>query len=217
MNLAGGVGLALVVATVARGDFSGAHAENHGDLGAGANTWRLYLDFTSPADQLVGIFGTVDRPLTFETWCGDPLRNTAGPFAGTHFEDIPFPGNEAWDSWVTIGTDTPFVSDVEFTPGFLGGDGSTSVIHGTSFSESNGGWFDSDPGTAETGESILIAQFTIRGFEFGGNVSWIGRDGVEMTSELFTIAGPLKCTPLPAPGTFVALALPWLVARRRRG
>ena len=202
----------LMAASAVHADYIGAHAKNLGDLGAGVNTYRFYIDFSSPADQLLAISGDEDvSPLYFQSFAGESLRNTTGPFAGTAFEDMPFPGLEAWDSWVTISSDTGPV-DAQFSPGFLGGDGTTSVIQGSSFSQAdNGGWFDSNPGSPETGEAILIAQLTFGGgtFAFGGTANWVGGDGGDPVASAFFVAA------FPAPASFLLLLAP-CVRRRRR-
>jgi hypothetical protein len=202
---------ALALTGAANADFTGAHIEDLGDLGAGVSTYRVYVDFSSPSDQLLAVSGNAAvSALYFNSLDGDALRNTAGGFAGLSFEDFPFPGIEAWDSWVTLGTDTPGASDADFSPGFLGGSGSTSVINGTSFSQAtNGGWFDSNPGTPETGESILIAQFTVANFEFGATADWQST-GSGATSSAFYV------TTVPAPGALALLGLAGVAARRRR-
>ena len=200
-------------AAPAKAEFMYAGVENLGDLGAGVNTWRVSIEFSSPSDQLLAISGNADvSPLFFNSLLGDVLRNTAGPFAGFTFEDTPFPGIEVWDSWVTIGTDVPAESDAEFTPGFLGGSGVESVINGTSFSQADdGGWFDSDPGTPEIGGSVLIAQFTVGAFELGGTATWDAGDGEVMHSPFFAYGFDS-----PAPGTTVLLGLAAVGVRRRR-
>ena len=201
---------ALALTGAANADFLGASYENLGDLGAGVDTYRVYIDFSSPTDQLLAVSGNAGvSALYFNSLDGDALRNSMGPFGGTSFEDTPFPGIEAWDSWVTINSDTGPV-DAQFSPGFLGGDGSSSVINGTSFSQAdNGGWFDSNPGTPETGESILIAQFTVANFEFGGTADWQST-GSGATSSAFYV------NTVPAPGALALLGLAGVAARRRR-
>ena len=68
---------------------------------------------------------------------------------------------------MTIGGDLPGNgdADVVFSPGFAGGDGVQSAVKGTSFSEANGGYLDSDsittPVTPDANGEILIAQFSL--------------------------------------------------------
>lgn len=206
-----GFGLAACAGT-ASADFIGASIENLGDLGAGVNTYRVFMDFDSPDDTVLAINGDdTIASLRFLSLDGDPLRNTEGAFSGTSFEDLPFPGVEAWDSWVTLGTDAPGASDAQFSPDFLGGTGSNSVIAGTSFTQvTNGGYFDSNPGTPENGGSVLVAQFTVANFSYEGTVSWQAA-GAGVSQDAFFVS-----TAVPAPGALALLGLAGVAARRRR-
>ena len=64
----------------------------------------------------------------------------------------------------------------------------------------NGGWFDANPGTPETGESLLIAQFTVEDFMFSATADWQGL-APGATSSGFMVST------VPAPGTLALLAL----------
>ena len=200
----------LAFAGLASADFVNVTVENLGDIGGGVNTWRVYANFDSPTDTLLAISGNdTVAPLVFTSLDGDALVNSS-PLGGLIQEDIPFPISDAWDSWVTIG-DTA-TQNTAFSPGFLGGDGLRSVINGTSFTQlDNGGYFDQNPGTPEQGGSILIAQFTVANFSYGGTADWQAAGAGVVNSEFFVTTG------VPAPGALALLGLAGFAARRRRG
>ena len=213
MNLAVAAS-AFAVAGLAHADYVGASIVNLGDLGSGANTYQVVIEFDSMDDQLIAVGGlpTVG-PLSFQS--SSPLMNEAGGVNGLSFEDTPFPGAAAWDSWLTVDGDTPG-GDTQFSPGFAGGDGVASVVNGTSFSETDGGYFDSNPATVTGGTGThVIAQFTLMGdFTYSGVVNWTDDTlpGGQFNSTAFSV------TTVPAPGALALLGLAGLAAgRRRRG
>lgn len=208
-----GIG-SVAVACTASASLTGAVAENLGDIGGGANTYRIYLTFDNPADTLLAVNGDSDvSSLLFQSLDGNSLVNSS-LFGGTTQEDVhnPEPISDAWDSWVTIG---PVDSDdTAFSPGFGGGPPGVAVIQGTSWGQvDNGGYFDQNPGTPVTpdGGQILIAQFTIAGaFSYEGTGSYQAGGAGDPISEAFFVM-------VPAPGALALLGLAGLAGRRRRG
>lgn len=209
----------LVAATLgapaggASAEFIGWEVQRLGDLGAGVPTWRFYLNFDSPADQLLAVGGDANvAPFALHLDDGAELVNEAGAFDGLDLEDVPSVLAAPWDSWVTIGNDSAIGNDTAFSPGFLGGGDGTSVIHGSELLHAdNGGWFDSDPGTPNgSGGSVLIAQLTFEGpwFLLEGTAWW--NDG---SSGLLREGAFLMAVPAPAAAWGVTLVL---LARRRR-
>ena len=143
-------------------------------------TYQLWATFDSFGDQLVSVGGNPDvRPLEFAA--SVPLVNNGGAFAGMSTEDLPgYPVSGLDDSWLTIGgAGNLGDNDTQFTPGFLGSEGSENVVKGSSFSSEQGNWFDPNPGSeptsAVTGPPLpgtLIAQFTIPYDASDGPGSW---------------------------------------------
>lgn len=203
-----GVGAALL-GGVADADFIGTRLERLGDLGGGTSTWRVHVEFDSPADTVLAVSGNDQVEALVFCGLGDALVNEAGPLGGLDFEDVPSLFAAEWDSWVTIGNPNAIGNDTSFSPGFLSGGDGSSVIHGSHFTQlDNGGWFDDDPGTVDgAGPSVLIAQFTIRSFALSGTLDWRpGGSGLMHTA--FAVA-------VPAPGTLLLLGLVGLAGRRR--
>lgn len=177
-------------------------------------TYRLFANFDNPADRLLAISGNAGvSALMFQS--DTPLvQDSAIIGAGLH----DTPANPAIagpnDSWVTIGGDVANgLTDTSFSPGFLGGPGG-DLISGTSFMQAdNGGYFDSNPGTAENGGSVVIAQFTLAAdvsvAEYMGTVDYVDAAG-DQISEAFAI------NLIPAPGAMALLGLAGLAGTRRR-
>ena len=187
------------------------------DLGAvGGTTYRFYADFDDPTDQLLAVSGN-QNVAGFLMTTTTVLMNDGGPFAGTKNEDFVFLG-AAWDSWVTIGASTFGTNDTDYSPGFLGSDGVSAVIVGSTLSQAdNGGWFDSNPSTAENGGTVLIAQFTVMDESDGtrgeinmtGTIDYNPAGNPPASSEFFTIR-------TPAPGVLALLGIAGLAGTRRR-
>ena len=153
-------------------------------------TYRIYAEFDDPADQVLAV--TSKGPGgPIELIADRPLFNDGGVLDGLPQEDFataPIGGPR--DSWVTIGADTLIPNDTAYTPNFLGSDGTMAVITGQGFlDQSNGGWYDSNPGTPETGTSVLLAQFSFEeGFtmlSFGGNLTYVPASTGQLTTEGF--------------------------------
>lgn len=204
---------ALIVSGSAFADFGSASYAVESAV-AGYDTYKIFLNFTSPADKLLAINGDVAGGYSAISYEGGELYNAlfAGVLADDNGQYAAFPGMEG-DSYFTIGGQT----DTSFSPGFLadntGADG--SVVNGSSFTwENNGGYFDSDPGSGafDTGSGILIAQLTVASGEditFGGTASYNSEAG-DLTFASFSV------TTVPAPGALALLGLAGL-GRRRRG
>lgn len=204
---------ALIVSGSAFADFGSASYTVESAV-AGYDTYKIFLNFTSPADKLLAINGDVAGGYSAISYEGGELYNAL--FAGVLSDDTglyaAFPGMEG-DSYFTIGGQT----DTSFSPGFLAGNTGAdgSVVNGSSFSwENNGGYFDSDPGSGafDSGSGILVAQLTVASGEditFGGTASYNSEAG-DLTFASFSV------TTVPAPGALALLGLAGL-GRRRRG
>lgn len=204
---------ALIVSGSAFADFGSATYTVESAV-AGYDTYKIFLNFTSPADKLLAINGDVAGGYSAISYEGGELYNAlfAGVLADDNGQYAAFPGMEG-DSYFTIGGQT----DTSFSPGFLadntGADG--SVVNGSSFTwENNGGYFDSDPGSGafDSGSGILVAQLTVASGEditFGGTASYNSEAG-DLTFASFSV------TTVPAPGALALLGLAGL-GRRRRG
>lgn len=204
---------ALIVSGSAFADFGSASYTVESAV-AGYDTYKIFLNFTSPADKLLAINGDVAGGYSAISYEGGELYNAlfAGVLADDNGQYAAFPGMEG-DSYFTIGGQT----DTSFSPGFLadntGADG--SVVNGSSFTwENNGGYFDSDPGSGafDSGSGILVAQLTVASGEditFGGTASYNSEAG-DLTFASFSV------TTVPAPGALALIGLAGL-GRRRRG
>lgn len=206
-------GLAVCgLGSMAAADLVGVTVTNLGDLGAGVDTYNVSVEFDAPDDALLAVGGqSGGMPLAFSS--ANPLVNDS-LLSGLALEDAPqdVPTSAVYDSWLSIsGAGT---GDTQFSPGFAGGDGSSAMVAGTSFSDASGGYFDSNPGTVSGGVgSIVIAQFTVGGgFTFSGNVNW--RNDTLPSGQFFSDS--FSVTAVPAPAAFAFLGLAGLAARRRR-
>ena len=217
----------LGLSTGALGELIGVLSTNEGDLGAGADSIRLWILFDHPGDQLLSISGNASdhNPLIFQSTT--PLIQNQTLF-GTVLGDTPA-FDAGGDSWVTIGTADPF-ADMAFSPNFIN-DGTEEKIVGTFFSHrDNGGYFDQNPGTSDgsptddpdtntdltfpkgTG-AVLIAQFTIDAgpsdfFAFEATADYNNSNG-QLTSVGFNFV-------TPSPGVIPAFLLLGLTRTRRR-
>ena len=204
---------ALIVSGSAFADFGSASYTVESAV-AGYDTYKIFLNFTSPADKLLAVNGDVAGGYSAISYEGGELYNAlfAGVLADDNGQYAAFPGMEG-DSYFTIGGQT----DTSFSPGFLAGNTGAdgSVVNGSSFTwENNGGYFDSDPGSGafDTGSGILVAQLTVASGEditFGGTASYNSEAG-DLTFASFSV------TTVPAPGALALLGLAGL-GRRRRG
>ena len=205
--------MTLTVATI--GVFVVAQPTAHADVSylsltvdeivQGYDTYRIFVNFDNETDNLLAVSGNANiAALEFEA--SHALFQNEGPLDGLLLGDRPHMFDETGaDSWVTIGGNwMAGQSDVSFSPDFLGGDGVASVINGSSFFQAdNGGYFDSNPGTPETG-SVIIAQFTLptqlQFAVFQGTLSY-GDGSDTPVDQAFAVAF------VPAPGAISVLCL----------
>lgn len=201
----------FILTSHASADFVSVEVVNLADMGGGAPTYRVVANFDNPTDAVLGV-GAIAGVGTLSFSSTTPLINAGGPFDGLKEEDFAQqPLSAAWDSYVTIGATGFLGNDTDYSPGFAGSDGVSRIIEGTSFSETNGGWFDSNPGTPRAGGSVVLAQFTLEGsFELSGVLSWkaTGQPPGEFNNELFMVT--------PAPGALAAMGLAALAGAGRR-
>ena len=144
----------------------------------GVDTWRLYAEMANPTDKVLAVSGdALFSQLEFRAE-SDLLQYEVVPdllIGDTPNQEVVLPG----DSWVTIGEE--ITEDTLFSPGFLGGDGISSVINGSYWmSPDNRGYYDSNPSTGEFGRT-LIAQFSLptgSNFRYLGTLSYNCQDEV---------------------------------------
>ena len=212
----------FIVAGSAQAAFTGVTFDNVDSTG-GLNTWRLYANFDDPTDQILAVSGNDTQALIFSTTSMGGLINDGGAFVGLKQEDFAAsPLTGARDTWLTLRVTTFAGNDTDYSPTFLNNDGVTNVLVDgmTSFSDDNDGWFDSNPGTQETGTSIAIAQFTVSSVEgpdagnisLSGNVDWVPGGNGDLTSTSFSV----DTAGVPAPGVLALLGLAGLAGTRRR-
>ena len=197
MRIACYASIALSTLTV-RGDFTGTNVVSIGEINPnGGTTFQVFAQFSSPDDWLLGVGGVSEHAAL--VYSGDTLiQNEVVP--NTYYGDVPSVVTGIGDSWITIGD--PATQNTAFSPGFLGGDGLTSLINGSYFiQEDDGGYFDSNPSSRESGGSILIAQFTVAGnFTYQGTVIYGDvEDGLSQSA--------FAATTVPAPGVLFFLAI----------
>ena len=132
----------------------------------GYDTYRVYANFTDPADQLTAVYGQDVTPLTISTTGtfyqdpnGGPLSTDVNPAAFGAFPDLEY------DSWVALGADVGPSSlsslGVDYVSFEAGGTLSIADPIG-------GAWFvlpDAEPAAFPDGSGrVLIAQLTTDGF-----------------------------------------------------
>ena len=206
---------AIAAAGVAGADYTGVTLVEVGEILPGTTTYRIFANFDAIDDRFLAVNGDANfgdaGALRFQSTAD--LVQDAGAFNGTAFGDRPnlFDLNGA-DSWVSIGINMAGNgSDTAFSPGFLGGDGASSVIVGSFFEQlDNGGYFDQNPATVE-GDGAILAQFTLptgAEWSYQGVVSWADSSGGPF-SNTFSVV-------VPAPGAVALLGLAGLAGTRRR-
>ncbi|MGB0325668.1 MAG: hypothetical protein ACPGGL_09080, partial [Phycisphaerales bacterium] len=139
----------------------------------GEISYRIHLRTPSVFDQVLAVSG--DAEISMLEFLADAELIQHELVSGTVLGDTPTAGFVLpGDSWVTIGPEG--AEDTAFSPGFLGGDGATSVINGSSWSSTdNRGYFDAYPLTQVEGGRVLIAQFTLpegAKFRYRGSVNF---------------------------------------------
>lgn len=168
---------ACAITSNASADFTHAHIENLGDIGGGANTYRVYVNFDNPLDQLLAI-ATMPGLAPFAFSATTPLINAGGKLSGSPAEDLPqSPISEPWDSWVTIKAETAEETDLYIGSFNPIDDYTEAFIVGDSWEVENTGIFAS-PGEPLQCPTVLIAQFTLEGdFTLTGVVAWVPAGG----------------------------------------
>lgn len=203
---------AIALAGAAHADFTGVEftATDNGD---GTTSYLIIAVADSPGDRLLAVNGDEAQfgeagILRFSSTAD--LIQDAGAFNGLIQGDTPNILDGGVDSWVAVGG-MGNSSDTSFSPGFLGGDGATSVINGSFFEQvNNGGYFDSNPTSVE-GDGSRIARFTLPSdavATYQGTLSFANDSG-----------GPFGTTfsvTIPGPGAIAFLGLAGLAGTRRR-
>jgi MYXO-CTERM domain-containing protein len=227
-----GTGLAMVVATAASADITGAYvvnysvtAEDFGGSSVTVNIQDLYMSSDNGADVMLNVFNMslvseaqVDYFQSF-TSTGWLAQNAGGPFDA--------PALRLADSFVTMGG---FAQDTllpEQAPGAGEGTGLDPNFGGNSASYPGdlAGWYNGSPPNlngqvgqvAEPGGSfglgVLVGRFAFDGdFDLTGTtleVTWNQGLGTPGQQAGFTVA--------PAPGALALLGLAGIAGRRRRG
>jgi MYXO-CTERM domain-containing protein len=227
-----GTGLAMVVATAASADITGAYvvnysvtAEDFGGSSVTVNVQDLYMSSDNGADVMLNVFNMslvseaqVDYFQSF-TSTGWLAQNAGGPFDA--------PALRLADSFVTMGG---FAQDTllpEQAPGAGEGTGLDPNFGGNSASYPGdlAGWYNGSPPNlngqvgqvAEPGGSFGLGVLIGR-FAFEGDSSLIGSDlEVTWNQGLGTPGQQAGFTVAPAPGAVALLALAGIAGRRRRG
>ena len=197
----------LGATAMASADFAGASFTEE-VINPGEVTYRIFLNYNNPLDQQLAVSGNANVSALQLTASSPLIQHHLVPTvpADVGGGGLALPG----DSWVNIDGE-----ETQFSPGFLEGqaDEFGALISGDGFLQAdNGGYFDSNPGTAVTGTSILIAQFT-----FAEGTTWtykgtsdFNAGGNALTNAAFSVSN------IPAPGALALLGLAGL-SRRRRG
>jgi uncharacterized protein (TIGR03382 family) len=196
---------------MASADFAGASATQE-VINPGEVTYKIFLNYTNPLDKQLAVSGNSTYSALELCATSELIQKHLVP---TVPADVPGPLALPGDSWVTIGEGNANGQETQFSPGFLAGqaDGSGAFISGDGFiQEDNGGYFDSDPGSAVVGTSILVAQFS---FAEGTTWTYTGTTdynvgGSVLANEAFSVSN------IPTPGALALLGLAGL-GRRRRG
>ena len=199
----------LGASAVASADFVNASFTQE-SLSAGEVTYRIFLNYDSPLDKQLAVSGNA----AFSALS----LNASSPLINKHLvptvpADVPGALALPGDSWLTIGDEA--TQETSFSPDFLDSneDANGAIVNGSSFTQAdNGGYFDSNPSSAEDGGSILIAQFT---FAAGSTWTYTGTSDYNAGGDTLTNVG-FSVTNVPAPGALALLGLAGF-GRRRRG
>ena len=201
-----GVG-ALLFAGFASAGYQGISAELHAQSAFG-DTYRLYVDLDS-GDRLDAVYGSSDNNLVlgssaalYENNFGGNTSLNINPALLAVFSSL------AYDSWVTIGSETDTGNALSIQ--------SVNFGSGGNFADTaNGSWYvtPDDAQGEEVGGRVLIAQLTIAGGgsadDLYGNLNFQGKlaDGTNWGAVDQWI---------PAPGALALLGLAGIAGRRRR-
>ena len=93
--------IALAAAGVASADYTGTTVMNMGEIVPGTNTYRIFVNFSSPDDRLLAISG--NDTVSALRYSGAELVQNAPGFESLDLQDKPFAASLPGDSWVTIG------------------------------------------------------------------------------------------------------------------
>ncbi len=201
-----GVG-ALLLTGIASADYQGISAELHAQSAFG-DTYRLYVDLDA-GDRLDAVYGSSENNLVlgsnaalYENNFGGNTSLNINPALLAVFSSL------AYDSWVTIGSETDTGNALSIQ--------SVNFGSGGNFADTaNGSWYvtPDDAQGEEVGGRVLIAQLTIAGGgsadDLYGNLNFQGKlaDGSNWGAVDQWI---------PAPGALALLGLAGIAGRRRR-
>jgi len=158
----------------------------------GTTTYRIFATFDDPGDKVIALAGLPPAfPLEFSSTGGDLIQDDFG--LGCGFDSLLRNGlTGPADSFLTIRSVdslTPFPAigdaigpaenpDVGFTPGVLCNATPQVAVQGSSWSTGDeaGGLISNNPGgDEETGQAVLLAQFTLPDgddFTFNGTINY---------------------------------------------
>ena len=173
----------------------------------GTTTYRIFATFDDPGDKVIALAGLPPAfPLEFSSTGGDLIQDDFG--LGCGFDSLLRNGlTGPADSFLTIRSVdslTPFPaigdaigpaenSDVGFTPGVLCNATPQVAVQGSSWSTGDeaGGLISNNPGgDEETGQAVLLAQFTLPDgddFTFNGTINYTLAGDSEALIAFFSI------------------------------
>ena len=173
----------------------------------GTTTYRIFATFDDPGDKVIALAGLPPAfPLEFSSTGGDLIQDDFG--LGCGFDSLLRNGlTGPADSFLTIRSVdslTPFPAigdaigpaenpDVGFTPGVLCNATPQVAVQGSSWSTGDeaGGLISNNPGgDEETGQAVLLAQFTLPDgddFTFNGTVNYTLAGDSEALIAFFSI------------------------------
>lgn len=173
----------------------------------GTTTYRIYATFDDPGDKVIALAGLPPAfPLEFSSTGGDLIQDDFG--LGCGFDSLLRNGlTGPADSFLTIRSVdslTPFPAigdaigpaenpDVGFTPGVLCNATPQVAVQGSSWSTGDeaGGLISNNPGgDEETGQAVLLAQFTLPDgddFTFNGTINYTLAGDSEALIAFFSI------------------------------
>ena len=173
----------------------------------GTTTYRIFATFDDPGDKVIALAGLPPAfPLEFSSTGGDLIQDDFG--LGCGFDSLLRNGlTGPADSFLTIRSVdslTPFPAigdaigpaenpDVGFTPGVLCNATPQVAVQGSSWSTGDeaGGLISNNPGgDEETGQAVLLAQFTLPDgddFTFNGTINYTLAGDSEALIAFFSI------------------------------
>lgn len=188
-------------------DFEGVTSVND----QGNNVVMMYATFDSTQNVMLNVFdASVQADGAFIH--SDVQIGAGGTWLPNASLDIAGFSDSSNDSFVTIGYGVGASAALNATaldPNFLD---ATSGLGSTV--PTDAGWYNGNPSTTISGDSILIGQFVFSGdlvFSFSGSLGF--KDNAA-TSDVEFGSGSWS---IPSPGALALLGLGGIVARRRRG